>query len=47
MFDIGLWELMLIALVALLVLGPERLPVVMRSIGKSIRQARQFFSDLV
>lgn len=33
MFDIGFWELLLIALVALIVVGPERLPKLIRVIG--------------
>ncbi len=33
MFDIGFWELGLVALVALLVIGPERLPKVARLAG--------------
>lgn len=31
MFDIGFWELILIGVVALVVLGPERLPVAIRT----------------
>ncbi|WP_159217753.1 Sec-independent protein translocase protein TatB, partial [Klebsiella pneumoniae] len=34
MFDIGFWELVLIAIVALVVLGPERLPHAIRSVAK-------------
>jgi len=33
MFDIGFWELALIGVVALLVIGPERLPAVARTAG--------------
>ena len=33
MFDIGFWELLLIALVALVVVGPERLPKLIRVTG--------------
>lgn len=33
MFDIGFFELLLLGVVGLLVLGPERLPVVARTIG--------------
>lgn len=32
MFDIGFWELILIGVVALVVLGPERLPVAIRTV---------------
>jgi sec-independent protein translocase protein TatB len=33
MFEIGFWELVLIGLVALLVVGPERLPALARTLG--------------
>ncbi|TXK98058.1 twin-arginine translocase subunit TatB, partial [Methylococcaceae bacterium CS5] len=33
MFDIGFWELCLIGLVSLLVIGPEKLPKVARIAG--------------
>ncbi|ODN68315.1 MULTISPECIES: Sec-independent protein translocase protein TatB [Methylophaga] len=33
MFDIGFWELLLIAVVALVVVGPERLPKLVRVCG--------------
>jgi len=41
MFDIGMGELGLIAVVGLLVLGPERLPRVARTTGILLRKARQ------
>jgi sec-independent protein translocase protein TatB len=41
MFDIGFAELFLLALVGLLVLGPERLPKVAHTLGGLLRQARQ------
>ncbi len=40
MFDIGFSELVLIALVALVVLGPERLPKAARLAGMWLRKAR-------
>ena len=40
MFDIGFWELVLISVVALVVLGPERLPVAIRSVSKFVRTAK-------
>ena len=40
MFDIGMGELGLIAVVGLLVLGPERLPRVARTTGILLRKAR-------
>ena len=40
MFDIGFSELLVIALVALVVLGPERLPKAARFAGLWVRRAR-------
>ena len=45
MFDIGFGELLLIAVVALVVLGPERLPRAARFAGLWVRRARaQWYS---
>ncbi len=46
MFDIGFWELTLIGIMGLVVLGPERLPVAIRTIKSWITGARKF-SDTV
>ncbi len=46
MFDIGFWELSMIMLVALLVIGPERLPRVARQLGAWAGRARRFLSDV-
>lgn len=40
MFDVGVFELLLIGMVALLVLGPERLPHAARMAGAFLRKAR-------
>ncbi|WP_429236812.1 Sec-independent protein translocase protein TatB [Aeromonas salmonicida] len=40
MFDIGFWELVVIGIVALVVLGPERLPVAIRTASHWIRLIR-------
>ncbi len=40
MFDIGFWELLLIGVIALLVLGPERLPHAVRSAARTFRGAK-------
>ncbi len=42
MFDIGFWELMLIGVMGLVVLGPERLPIAIRTIRGWITGARKF-----
>jgi sec-independent protein translocase protein TatB len=46
MFDIGFWELSLIAVVALLVIGPERLPKVARTAGLWVGKARSIVSSV-
>ncbi|MDT8406037.1 MAG: Sec-independent protein translocase protein TatB [Methylococcales bacterium] len=40
MFDIGFWELALVGLISLLVLGPERLPKAARIAGYWLGKAR-------
>lgn len=40
MFDIGFWELVVIGVVALVVLGPERLPVAVRTAAHWIKLIR-------
>ncbi|MDY6941461.1 MAG: Sec-independent protein translocase protein TatB [Pseudomonadota bacterium] len=44
MFDIGFWELLVVFVVALLVLGPERLPTAARQFGTWVRRIRGFLS---
>lgn len=46
MFDIGFSEMMVIAVVALLVLGPERLPKVARTIGHLLGRAQRYVNDV-
>jgi TatA/E family protein of Tat protein translocase len=41
MFDIGLQELLLIMVIALLVFGPKRLPELGRAIGRATREFRR------
>ena len=42
MFDIGFWELLLISIIGLVVLGPERLPVAIRTVRGWISSVRSF-----
>ena len=42
MFDIGFWELSLILVIALLVVGPERLPRMARTAGMWMGKMRRF-----
>ncbi len=46
MFDIGFWELAMIGLVALLVIGPERLPGVARTVGVWVGRGRRLVSQV-
>jgi len=41
MFGIGTWEVVVILILALLVLGPDKLPGVARSVGKSLNRLRR------
>ena len=46
MFDIGFSELMVIGVVALLVIGPEKLPRVARTVGHLLGRAQRYVSDV-
>lgn len=46
MFDVGMGEIGLIGVVALLVLGPERLPGAARTAGALLRKARQSWHNV-
>jgi sec-independent protein translocase protein TatB len=46
MFEVGFGEIALIAVVALLVLGPERLPGVARTVGALVRRARASWQNV-
>lgn len=46
MFDVGFFELLIIFVIGLLVLGPERLPRVASKIGGWVGQARRMTRNL-
>ncbi|MDX1303920.1 Sec-independent protein translocase protein TatB [Photobacterium sp.] len=46
MFDIGFWELILISVVGLVVLGPERLPVAIRTVSQWVGAARNMANSV-
>jgi sec-independent protein translocase protein TatB len=46
MFDIGFSEMMIVAVVALVVLGPERLPRVARQAGQWLGKLQRYVSDV-
>jgi len=46
LFDLGMQELIVIFIVAILVFGPKRLPELGRAIGKTVGQIRSAISDV-
>ncbi len=46
MFGIGWQEILLIALIVLLLFGAKKIPEVMRSVGKGIRELKKGMKDI-
>ena len=46
MFDIGFSELLVIGLVALIVIGPEKLPRVARTVGHLVGRLQRYVADV-
>ena len=46
MFDIGFSEILLVAVVALVVIGPERLPGVARNVGRYAGRLQRYVQDI-
>src|ERR1044072_6784566 len=46
MFDIGFSELLVIGIVALIVIGPEKLPRVARTIGHLVGRMQRYVADV-
>ena len=46
MFDVGFSEVVIIAIIALVILGPERLPKVARTLGFWVGKARRMVADV-
>ncbi len=46
MFDIGFWELAIIGIVGLIVIGPDKLPGVARTLGKWVGRTRRLVNQV-
>ena len=46
MFDIGFWEILLIGVVALLVVGPKEFPSMIRNVAQGLGKMRGFISSV-
>jgi sec-independent protein translocase protein TatB len=42
MFDVGIWEILVIVVVGIVVFGPDKLPDYARQAGRMVRQLRTF-----
>jgi len=45
MFDIGFSEIMVVAVISLIIMGPERLPETVRTLSLWLGRVRQFVSS--
>lgn len=45
MFGLGVWEIVVILVVALIVLGPQKLPDMAKQVGRGLREFRRAASD--
>ncbi|MEM6998473.1 MAG: Sec-independent protein translocase protein TatB [Pseudomonadota bacterium] len=45
MFDIGFWELVIMALIALVIVGPERLPALAQDTARLFKKFRHFIQN--
>ena len=46
MFGIGFNEILIILIIALLIIGPKKLPEIAKALGKGYREFRKSFEDL-
>ncbi|HAY41291.1 MAG TPA: twin-arginine translocase subunit TatB [Gammaproteobacteria bacterium] len=46
MFDFGLWEITLIGVITLIVVGPERLPGIARKVGLYVGKLKNFVDKI-
>ncbi|HIC40857.1 MAG TPA: twin-arginine translocase subunit TatB [Piscirickettsiaceae bacterium] len=46
MFDVGFWEFALIAVIGLIVVGPERMPAIARKAGHYVGKVKKFVAKV-
>ena len=46
MFDFGFWELALVLIISLIILGPERLPIFASQLGSWIKKIKDFANNV-
>ena len=46
MFDFGFWEIALILMISLIILGPERLPVFASQLGSFVKRIKDFANNV-
>ena len=46
MFDFGFWEIALILIISLIILGPERLPVFASQLGSFVSKIKDFANNV-
>ena len=46
MFDVGFWEILFILILALVIIGPERLPGAARQVGFFVGKARRYIEGV-
>ncbi len=46
MFDVGFWEILFILVLALVIIGPERLPGAARQVGLFVGKARRYIEGV-
>ncbi len=46
MFDVGFWEFALIGVIALIIVGPERMPGIARTAGRYVGKAKRFIAKI-
>ncbi len=46
MFDIGFWEFALIGVITLIIVGPERMPTIAKTVGNYIGKTKKFITKI-